>query len=305
MARKPSTAPKSKETAIVPGTLEADTAAINALAAIELSKQDYGQGRDLVNQLLGQAQAFQAAGNLLQTFGVSKLAIVKENKLYQQLRGARAPNGLELTGTWVEFCELLGVSDEKANQDIQNLHAFGEAALEQMQRAGVGYRELRQFRRLPTDQKTELIEAAKAGDTTTLLELAEDLMAKHQREKEDLKKDLAAKDQRIARHTARITELEEAQDRWDALPLHEQVATSASRALGLVQGELRQSFVKLAEHHAEACDGSDSRQLMAGHVAQLQQLLNELRQEFALPDMTGDGTPAWKRWNAEQTSTQD
>lgn len=160
-------------------------AAANMLAAVQA---DYGQGRDLVNQLLGQAQAFQAAGNLLQTFGVAKLAIVKENKLYQQLAGSKTPNGLELSGTWVEFCNLLGISDEKANQDIANLQAFGEAALEQMQRAGIGYRDLRQFRKLPADQKAALIEAAREGDKDTLLELAEDLIAKHTKEKEELAK---------------------------------------------------------------------------------------------------------------------
>ena len=178
--------------------LSTQTAALNQLTAeasqLAALQQGYGQGRDLVNQLLGQAQAFQAAGNLLQTFGVSKLAIVKENKLYQQLAGSKTPNGLELKGTWVEFCELLGISDEKANQDIANLQAFGESALEQMQRAGIGYRDLRQFRKLPTDQRTALIEAAKEGDKDTLLELAEDLIAKHSKEKESL--------------TQRVTEVE-------------------------------------------------------------------------------------------------
>ena len=172
--------------------LSTQTAALNQLTAeasqLAALQQGYGQGRDLVNQLLGQAQAFQAAGNLLQTFGVSKLAIVKENKLYQQLSGSKTPNGLELKGTWVEFCELLGISDEKANQDIANLQAFGESALEQMQRAGIGYRDLRQFRKLPTDQRTALIEAAKEGDKDTLLELAEDLISKHTKEKEELTK---------------------------------------------------------------------------------------------------------------------
>ena len=160
-----------------------EVAAVDGLAQLQAS---YGQGRDLVNQLLGQAQAFQAAGNLLQTFGVSKLALVKENKLYQQLSGMKTPNGLELKGTWVEFCQLLGMSDEKANQDIANLHAFGEEALEQMQRIGIGYRELRQYRKLPEDQKQALIEVAKAGDKEGFVELAEEIIAKHAKEKEAL-----------------------------------------------------------------------------------------------------------------------
>jgi len=189
-----------------------ETIAESQIAAIG---QDYSQGRDLVNQLLGQAQAFQAAGDLLRTFGVSKLAIVKENKLYRDLAGTKTPNGSELKGTWVEFCNLLGISDDKANQDIANLQAFGEDALEQMQRIGIGYRDLRQFRKLPQDQRTALIEAAKTGDKDTMLELAEDLISKHIKEKtelesqvQELEADSEAKDKIIESKNTKLDDLE-------------------------------------------------------------------------------------------------
>lgn len=258
----------------------------------------YGQGRDLLNQLLGQAQAFQAAGNLLQTFGVSKLAIVKENKLYQSLSGQKTPNGLELKGTWVEFCELLGISDEKANQDIANLQVFGEDALEQMQRVGIGYRDLRQFRKLPADQKTALIEAAKGGDKDTLLELAEDLIAKHAKEKEDLQNRLedmtgereAALDN-AGKRTKELTELKAKLNRIAKQPLDEQLAMLskeaiglATEAAGLLLGNVRQGLIKLQEHAAE--HGSDVSVTMAGMVGQVQLVLTQLRQEFDLPDVS-------------------
>jgi hypothetical protein len=181
-------------------------------------------GEALVHQLLGQAQAFQAAGNLLQTFGVSKLALVKENKLYQTLKGYVTPNGLELSGTWVEFCDLLGVSDEKANNDIANLQAFGEAALAQMQLAGVGYRELRQYRKLPDDERLALTQAAADGDKDVFLELAETLIEKHALEKvaadklqKELKSDranaLAARDKAEADATHAAEQLQTAMNR--------------------------------------------------------------------------------------------
>jgi hypothetical protein len=143
----------------------------------KLSETTEASQRDLVNQLLGQAQAAAAFSQISQTIGVSKLAYVKETKLYKALKGMK-PNGLELSGTWEEFCELLGMSDEKANQDIANLHAFGEDALKMMSSMGIGYRELRQYRKLPADQRTALIEVAKTGDKDDLLELAEDLLDK-------------------------------------------------------------------------------------------------------------------------------
>lgn len=166
--------------------------------------------RDLVNQLLGQAQAFQAAGNLLQTFGVSKLAIVKESKLYQQLNGMKTPNGLELKGTWVEFCELLGISDEKANQDIANLHVFGEAALEQMQRVGIGYRELRSLRRLPDDERAAALELASQGDKSQVIEFIEAVFDKHSREKFEMQKQAEGKARELEAEGKKATKLQTA-----------------------------------------------------------------------------------------------
>lgn len=146
------------------------------------------EGRDLVNQLLGQAQAADAIRQISQTIGVSKLAFVKENKLYRGLRGMSAPNtfGVVLQGTWEEFCGLLGMSDEKANQDIANLHAFGEEALESMSRVGIGYRDLRQFRKLPADQREALAQIAKTGNREDLLEAAYDAIEKERVSAQDL-----------------------------------------------------------------------------------------------------------------------
>lgn len=159
----------------------------NTMNAMSSMQSEYNQARDLVNQLLGQAQMANAFGKFSQTVWAYKLNFVKENKLYRNLAGKKTPNGLDLKGTWQEFCSLLGISDEKANQDIANLKAFGEEALEAMSKMGIGYRELRQYRKLPEDQKTALIQVARAGDKDALIELAQELIAKNTKEKEQLK----------------------------------------------------------------------------------------------------------------------
>lgn len=163
--------------------------------------------RDLVNQLLGQAQMAEAFGKFSQTVWSSRLAYVKHNKLYQSLKGKKTPNGLELKGTWSEFCGLLGVSDEKANQDIANLSAFGEEALESMSRMGIGYRELRQFRRLPDDQKSALIEVAKEGDKAAFVELAEEFISKHEKVRAELQTDLEINRQSLAEQKEKVHRL--------------------------------------------------------------------------------------------------
>ncbi len=151
---------------------------------------DIAQGmheeRDLVNQLLGQAQMADAFAKFSVTVTSSKMAFVKENKLYRALAGKKSGNGYQFQGTWEEFCELLGMSREKADQDIANLRAFGEEALESMSRMGIGYRELRQWRKLPEDARSALIEASKQGNKDAVEYLAEELIATHAKEKEEL-----------------------------------------------------------------------------------------------------------------------
>lgn len=148
--------------------------------------ENYREERDLLNQLLGQAQMANAFAKFSKTVFTSKLAFVKENKLYQSLKGSRGENGVQFSGTWEEFCNALGWTPQHANDAIASLNAFGEEALESMSRMGIGYRDLRQYRKLPGDAQLALIEAAKAGDKGEFLDLAEEIIARHSKEKEAL-----------------------------------------------------------------------------------------------------------------------
>lgn len=288
------------------GETAQEVAAVDGLAQLQAS---YGQGRDLVNQLLGQAQAFQAAGNLLRTFGVSKLALVKENKLYQQLSGMKAPNGSELKGTWVEFCGLLGISDDKANEDINNLNAFGEDALEQMQRIGIGYRELRQYRKLPEDQKLALIEVAKAGDKEGFVELAEEIIAKHAKEKEQLtaqveeaKATLEAKDRVLQTRAELIGKLEE-QTARKFKPLPGSEARTAQEQALLKELDEATSSAFLSMHRTfkaadAALSDSGARDAIQSRARQavefMAQQLADMAEEFGIEvDLDERITPAW------------
>ena len=283
------------------------TATQNSMAAALTS---HGDDRDLVNQLLGQAQMADAFGKFSQTVWASKLAYVKENKLYRALQGKSMPNGLVFSGTWEEFCGVLGVSDEKANQDIANLRTFGEEALDSMSRMGIGYREMRQYRRLPEDQKTALIEVAKTGDKEAFIDLAEEIIAKHAKEKEDLTQrldetnaDYEAQSEVMAKKTAELDktkqELEKTRKRLQSMPanevakeLRQEVAAVAYEAEANILGSLREGFAKLEEHAAES--GEDHRTFKAGLIRQLEITLATVRSEFHLPEHVDDaGAPSW------------
>lgn len=267
-------------------------------AAVEIvqMRAGYAQERDLVNQLLGQAQMAEAISKLTATVSVSKMAFVKENKLYRQLAGAQNRDGRGLNGTWEEFCELLGTSAPKVNEDITNLHSFGEQALESMSRMGIGYRELRQYRRLDGDQQQLLIEAAKTGDKAEFLDLAEELIAKHAAEKaalasenENLKAEAAATQAVLDGKNKRIDKLEREQARLASAPPDEQLAEDlkalaerAHRALAIVRGDLRLGFVAIFEREAQGPDAPSHRHVLAGYLDELEREIAILRNDFHL-----------------------
>lgn len=184
MPRKASTTEIQPMPEINQSAFQEEAGALSMLGTIAQGIQDE---RDLVNQLLGQAQMAEAFTQFSLTVRTSKLAYVKETKLYRALKGKKSPDGQDfLSGTWEEFCSLLGRSVAQVDEDIANLRCLGEEALESMSRMGIGYRELRQYRRLPEDDKSALIEAAKAGDSAAFVDLAEELISKHVKEKDEL-----------------------------------------------------------------------------------------------------------------------
>ena len=293
--------PAEKVGADFSGATALEVAAPEAL--MRQAQADYAQERDLVNQMLGQAQMAMASSELLQTFGVSKMKFVKENKLYRQIAGMKTPNGLELRGTWEEFCELLGISDEKANNDIANLNAFGEAALESMNRIGIGYRDLRQYRRLGQDERTALIEAAKAGDKDELLDLAETLISKHTKEKEALvaerdalKADAAATDRVLEEKSKSITQLQknlagkqvDPQAEWSAamqslnahVAAHRDAFIQSIGSLDVIREKVMEQVAEVGQEAALANAREQIGRELADAIQRAEELVAAVRHQF-------------------------
>ncbi|NUU68291.1 hypothetical protein HQN64_19580 [Enterobacteriaceae bacterium BIT-l23] len=271
--------------------------------------------RDLLNQLLGQAQMADAFAQFSKTVLTSKMAFVKENKLYQSLKGKKGQDGLEFSGTWAEFCNLLGYTPEHANESINNLQSFGEEALDSMSRMGIGYRELRQFRRLPDDQKSALIEVAKEGDKTALLELAEEMIAKHAKEKEDLKTDLEISRQTLAEKKDEINVLKDQADELKAKLTrrtttetpNEEGQALETEATGFKNGvlsaliNLKCGFEALIEHAERT--GINHTHIMAGLLDDIEARVVDMRQQFDLPDFREiDGMDEWVKEALEENT---
>ncbi|MCB8748340.1 hypothetical protein LHU53_15675 [Rhodoferax sp. U2-2l] len=294
----------------VPGTLNMTAVAEDLAAADQLIelRADYSEGRDLVNQLLGQAQMADAIAKLTGTVAVSKMAFVKEHKLYQALSGMKDRDGPGLAGTWEDFCKLLGKSASKVNEDIANLQTFGEAALESMSAMGIGYRELRQYRKLPEDQKLALIEVAKTGDKDSFVELAEEIIVKHAKEKEAIaanlqqaEEKLESKDRLIAQKNEHIDKLSEEIDRRftprpDSIAKTEaeqKLITEIQEATAAAQFEIRRVF----QAADAALDGTarEAIELAARQAVEyLCQQLVDISAEFDIAvDLESRLKPAW------------
>ncbi|MGH1447910.1 MAG: hypothetical protein ACRBBM_00595 [Pseudomonadaceae bacterium] len=269
----------------------------------------YSEERDLVNQLLGQAQMADAFGKFSNTVFTSKLAYVKENKLYKAIAGKKNENGIQLQGTWDEFCNMLGWTPQHANEAINNLRAFGEEALESMSRMGIGYRELRQFRKLPEDSRSALIEAAKTGNHEAVEFLAEELIAKHQAEKEQLTKerdeahaDYDAQSQVLANRAQELDqvkqELEKAKRRIQlatpdekARKCHMEAQGTISELQGRFKAELRPTLEALQALAQET--GEDQTHFMTRLLRDLELQIAQLRDDFDLPAHLADEEPDW------------
>lgn len=153
----------------------------------------YTEERDLMNQLIGQVQMASALSKFADVVGLTKLKHIKESKLYRALAGKtgvdRDGDQIPDVGTWDGFCRAIGTSANKVDEDLLNLRVFGEEAMDSLTRVGAGYRELRQLRKLPEDQQAALIEVAKLGDKDSFVELAEEIITRHAKEKESIAKE--------------------------------------------------------------------------------------------------------------------
>jgi hypothetical protein len=181
------------QTAVVERQLE-NQALLKSNEADEIS--GYPEERDLINQLVGQVQMASAFSKFTTVVSLTKLKYIKENKLYRTLSSKlQVSDGEKLTTvrTWDGFCRLMGMSANKVDEDLRNLEAFGEDALNSLNSIGAGYRELRKLRKLDDADRDLIIngEAVKAGDKDALVELIDEMAAKHVKEKDRLTKQVA------------------------------------------------------------------------------------------------------------------
>lgn len=307
--------PKTPEAEVV--DVEMNTEAFahshDALNTLSELHAGYSDGRDYLNKRIGVVETAAMFEKFSKTLGISELVNIKQNKLYRECSGMKFQNGLGFsTGTWEDFCKIIGQSVVKVDADIANFKVFGEEALEVMQNMGIGYRQLSQFRRIDGDEKIMLIAAAKDGDKETLLDLAETLISKHTKEKEalteqqtlakstidNLRGDLTARDELVGKLTTRLNGQPLIAPTPDTIAnefvktAHEAEAT----ACAWIEGYFRQAVENLQAHDAE--HGSNHNAVLAGFVARIAESLRLVRITYNIPELDTDPLLDPANWDA-------
>jgi hypothetical protein len=288
-----------------------------------MSEKDIQNSTALAAKALTQdkAQAYEMLGMIKMSDFHRKVATVSHLKVLAEFKETNRYNGLELkdslgnwrhVATWEDFCDCIGFSRRKVDEDLQNLNLLGEDFLETSQRLGLGYREMRKLRKLPEDARAEIVEAdySEATDKEELLEKIEDLTAKFAKEKGELEgklkrksEDYDAQAKVLANRNERINKLDAELVKKEKLiatqtpdqrggALREETAAISYKAEVILRGQVWQAFEALEAHSNE--HGIDHKQFMSGVLAEYQLILSELKSHFNL-DSTPSGSyvPEW------------
>ena len=264
------------------------------------------------NEVLGMIRVFDVVGKFVTVTNLKILHDIKESKKYKGLV-KKLPDGKVVTVTnWSEYCQFLPVSKDTIDQHLMMLKEFGEDFLSRAQDIGMGLRDMRKLRSLPDESDRNLIIEATQQEHLTrddVLELMEEMAAKHAKEKAELSTKLvdATEDLEAARKVSAskqetIDELNHKLEKTrkkladaDPAKVGEELHATLNAAQTGVRSALTQIQSVLAQliEHGQA-NGVDHAPTMVGCLNQIIRDCEYLRETYGLPrEAPTDATPAW------------
>ncbi len=216
----------------------------------------------------------------------------KKSNKFKEL-SIQTPDGKCATAqNFEDFCKLVfGTGYRAMAEESQNLEMLGQASFESAKRIGLNRREIRMIRALPQEQRAIVDDALKSESRAEVVAAIEDLasqLSKAQSDTEEALAELEAERELSGKKTQKIEQLKRDKVRINKLPpedalieLRKEATAIALDSEASVLGGLRQAFIALSEH-----EGEDNIIFMAGLAGQVQRRLNELREEFELPDLS-------------------
>lgn len=254
---------------------------------------------DLVEllDLAGDVKAIQMADVTIKFLRAAEIRLfqrIRESKKIKDLP-VRTPEGLRRAESIEEFCPLVfGRSYSKMAEEQQNLELLGEELYEVASRLGLNRSALRAARALPPEQlETVRLAISNGSSKSEVLSVIEDLAEKIEKtEKQviELQAEKDATDHLVEAKNKTIDRLQREVKRFEKLPpdeklqaLQKDVADAMNDASGAILGRMRGAMLALV-------NASDERHahdvVLSGLVGQVQARLDELRDEFNLPDVS-------------------
>jgi hypothetical protein len=128
-------------------TQDIDTATAEMVVAEERQREELVRTEQVdrerriaeCHQVIGRIQGAKMVADFGNVAGLVWLKEIRETKLYRDLPGV---------GTWEKFCETVGISRRKIEEDLLNLETFGAEFLGNVAGFRVGYRDLKKLRQL-------------------------------------------------------------------------------------------------------------------------------------------------------------
>ena len=205
------------------------------------------------SRLTGRVEAFNVTSKFLTVSTLITLNSIKENKIYKELKGIE---------TWDKYCNSLGFSSKKIDEDLRNLNTFGEEFLLTGQQLGFGYRELRSLSSKVKAGELQIKDEAIVidGETISLEEkdilkdALTDLVAKNKEEISKLKAENKAKEKMVQTYAEakekKEQELKQAEIEKDALK--DKLNSLYNGRLGKVAADDRDDFQDITNLELDA-----------------------------------------------------
>lgn len=303
MARNTTPAPESKEVPANKEVIAAEVDATNQLSVIERNRQEIQtqaeQEKDEVFAAgvdIGRLEAMDFVLTVSTAAILATFENVKKSKAWRHLKNPQSAHGDHFSSL-EEFCEVkLGKSYPRLRAISANRNLIGQEAFEQAERLGLRQVDYNAIKGLPAPDQ-ELVRRAveEAQSRDEVLDLLQELAARHAKEKADLNQQLEESAKEHEATTKRLEVVTEQKEKAEAkaariavMKPDEALAdlkTAATRiandAVGAIQGGVRQALIKLRE----LPHGTSQTAFAAGLLGELQAEINALREEFGLPDI--------------------
>ncbi|TAL45702.1 MAG: hypothetical protein EPN89_11860, partial [Methylovulum sp.] len=152
---------------------------------------DQRRATQLISERVGRKQVFNVIQKISNVTDLVDLQKIKQSKAYKGFQILIDGKPVIIT-TFEEYCRYVeGRSYESIKLELANLKQLGEEFFDAMRQIGIGPATMRDYRKLPDDDKQALLEVAQNGDKDSFVELVSTLIIKHDREKEATEKQIA------------------------------------------------------------------------------------------------------------------